>query len=145
MSGLSLLKKLGLKEEEAILKEEEELKIRPKQAGLSAEIDGIQGESTTFEAVGAWRIDGPDIPIINNCKIVKPQLQFCTSKTLQPLQTAICRFHEKFEAHKANAQLNELKEKAAKLNVSIKQYHLVQYKKVEFFYLFPMLSLHWLR
>lgn len=119
MSGLSLLKKLGLKEEEAILKEEEELKIRPKQAGLSAEIDGVQGESTTFEPVGAWKVDGPDIPIIKNCRIIKPQIQFCKSSTLSPLQMAICHFHEQFEAHKTNAKLNALKEKASSLDQKI--------------------------
>lgn len=119
MKGLSLLKNLGLKEEEAVIKKEEELKVRPKQAGLSEEIDGVQGESTTFKAVGAWRIDGPNIPFLKNLKLIKTQYQFCQSSTLLPLQTSICHFHEQFEAHKANAKLNVLKEKVSSLDSKI--------------------------
>ncbi|OHT07506.1 hypothetical protein TRFO_24248 [Tritrichomonas foetus] len=118
--GISLLQKLGLNaDEEVNLNTEEELKIRPRQAGLSAEIDGVQGESPIFESVGAWRINGPEIPVIKNLKLVKPQTNFCTSKTLSPLQASICRFHEQHEQHESNKQLTSLKQKAEALEQKI--------------------------
>lgn len=117
--GRSLLKKAGLKEEEIVEKKEEELIIRPKQAGLSAQIDQIQCESTIIQPVGAWRIDGPDIPPIKNFRLINPQTQFCTSSTLLHLQTSICRYHEQFEIHKTNSKLSELESKARTLDRKI--------------------------
>ena len=119
--GLSLLKKLGLNDDEdQTIEKDEDLKIRPKYAGLSKEIDGIQGESPVFEAVGAWKVDGPEIPDIKHLKLVKPQTQFTKSETLLPLQTAICQFHENIEQHKTNDQIGRLKDRAETIEKKIK-------------------------
>ena len=94
--GLSLLKNLGLKEEQ-IVEETFELKVRPKGAGFSREIDFVPETAPILRAVGAWRVGGPEIRGMGTCPAPGKHDVFCQGRMFPKLQASLCRFHERFE------------------------------------------------
>ncbi|KAH0786175.1 septin-interacting protein 1 isoform X1 [Histomonas meleagridis] len=119
-TGFSLLKNLGLGDG-PIDTSTAELKVRPKNAGLSEEIDGIKGETPILKPVGAWRINGPPMPPLNNPQIINSQNKFCESSTFPILQSALCAFHENIVQRKVISQSQQLIDKANLLQQKIKE------------------------
>ena len=122
--GLSLLKNLGLKEDE-VVEETFELKVRPKGVGICREIDELNESGPLLKAVGAWRLNGPKVVGLSACPVPGTGPFFCQGKMFPKFQAAICRFHEKVQKV-PESQIESLNSRLSQLNHSM---HILEARK----------------
>lgn len=116
--GFSLLKNLGLTEE-VVIEKTEDPKIRPRNLGISDDIDAARREPTILVPVGAWRKTGGTIREPKDERIIGHQFNFTKSNTLSSFQSALCSFHEGVQTQKSNYKLHSLIKEADHLKIKI--------------------------
>jgi len=115
--GFSILSNLGINIKEEVSDEDPfRFIVRPKVAGVSADVDGTKQDLEIKSPLKAWRKYGPDISeIIKEKKIPKGD-KLCTVNQFLEFQSSICKFHRNFKKSNLNAEQKHLQGEAESLS-----------------------------